>query len=513
MEASKALQSLKVPKLKARCKEVNMPPFCITSTDDQLRIPNFSKLSKADLIAKILEATTTAGHSTDTTTITHPTVQATPTTLDEPNGTKKASGEKSDPKKKEGNVKKRKATDQPGPSSKSSQECSAKEVDHATDSTQPQEPPPPKSVSTSLPDDSAGSADAAPSGRTKTAKTKESASVKPKAPKKTLAPTSMIESSSEPQTKTKPQVMPKPRSNPKPPLVLKSQDVAQAQTDPKAPTFWKTPTTATTSKPKARPSVLTAQVARPRFTGLVSTKPVDVPPPAPLPRDIEIDLSTFNARIKFIESHFLNTLFTLLHHYRAKPITSTYPCPPSFMKSPKYKHTSHLAFQGFHPDVYDTKDGFQVAIRFWIARLHSYMQLGSGEAWSGRAGGMGMLGPDMATWPAVIGVERVTEEVWAVRTEEELGEVRYLVMGEIGEVIASSKGITGDEVLVSGCVVRSDWAKYLGSRDRKSLESMVKTKESYYFPNGVAKGWAAKQSEGMVKIANRAVLASCALNR
>jgi hypothetical protein len=80
-------------------------------------------------------------------------------------------------------------------------------------------------------------------------------------------------------------------------------------------------------------------------------------------------------------------------------------------------------------------------------------------------------------------------------------------------VIASSKGITENEVLVCGCVVRSDWAKYLGSRDRKSLELMVKTKESYYFPNGVAKGWAAKQSEGMIKIANRAVLASCALNR
>lgn len=124
-----------------------------------------------------------------------------------------------------------------------------------------------------------------------------------------------------------------------------------------------------------------------------------------------------------------------------------------------------------------------------------------------------MFGPDLATWPAILGVERVTEEVWATRTEEDSVEVRYLVMGEIGEVVASSKGITGDEVLVSGCVVRSDWAKYLRSEDRKNLISMVKTKESYYFPNGIAKGWAEKQSEGMVKIANRAVLASCALNR
>jgi hypothetical protein len=468
-----------------------------------LKIPNFSKLSKADLIAKILEAT--AGQGTDAAT--HLPPQPTPITSDDPNDTKRQSGEKSEPKKKEGNVKKRKATDQPGPSSKSSGEASAKGMDIVTETPQSQQSDP-NPILTSVPNDSAGSADDPPPPNTKTIKTKEPALIKPKATKKTPAPDP---ASSKPQTKTKPQVISKPPSNPKPPLVLKSQDTTQAQTDPKAPTFWKTP--ATTNKSKARPSILTTQVARPRFTGLVSTKPIEAPTPAPRPQDIDIDLSTTDHRIKFIESHFLNTLFTLLHQYRAKPITSQYPCPPSFTKSPKYRYISHLAFQGFHPDVYDTKDGFQVAIRFWIARLHSYMQLGSGEAWSGRAGGMGMLGPDMATWPPVIGVERVTEEVWAVRTEEDSGEVRYLVMGEIGEVVASSKGITGDEVLVSGCVARSDWAKYLGSRDRKSLESMVKTKESYYFPNGVAEGWAAKQSEGMVKIANRAVLASCALNR
>jgi hypothetical protein len=460
-------------------------------------------LSKADLIAKILEATAGSGQSTDTTTITHPTSQAVPIITNENMPTPQAGGA---PKKKEGNVKKRKATDQPGPSSKSSGEGSAKEMDIVTETPQSHAAPP-NPIPTSVPNDSAGSADDPPPPNTKTIKTKEPALIKPKATKKTPAPDP---ASSKPQTKTKPQVIPKPRSIAKPPLALKSQVITQAQSDPKAPSFWKNPTT---TKSKTQPSILTTQVARPRFTGLVSTKPVETSTPAPRPQDIEIDLSTFNARIKFIESHFLNTLFTLLHQYRAKPITSQYPCPPSFNKSPKYKHTSHLAFQGFHPDIYDTKDGYQVAIRFWIARLHSYMQLGSGEAWSGRAGGMGMLGPDMATWPAVIGVEKVTDEVWAVRTEEEIGEVRYLVMGEIGEVVASSKGITGDEVLVSGCVVRSDWAKYLGSRDRRSLESMVKTKESYYFPNGVAKGWAAKQSEGMVKIANRAVLASCALNR
>ena len=34
MEASKALQSLKVPELKARCKEVSITLFCHTLTDD-----------------------------------------------------------------------------------------------------------------------------------------------------------------------------------------------------------------------------------------------------------------------------------------------------------------------------------------------------------------------------------------------------------------------------------------------------------------------------------------------
>jgi hypothetical protein len=436
-------------------------------------------LSKADLIAKILEATSTAGQSTDTTTITHLTVQTTSNTLDDPNGTKRQSGEKSEPKKKEGNIKKRKATDQPGPSSKSSQEGTNMKVAATTDTTRSQEGQS-DSILTSLPNDARGSADVpqaplSPKAKTKTIKTREPAPAKSKATKKAPAPD--LTSSIKISPKTKPQVVPKPRSNPKPSLALKPQDTTQAQSDPKAPSFWKTSTT--TTKSKTRPSILTTQATRTRFTGLVSTKPVETSAPAPRPQDVEIDLSTFDARIKFVESHFLNTLFTLLHQYRAKPITSQYPCPPSFNESPKYKHTSHLAFQGFHPDVFDTKDGFQVAIRFWIARLHSYMQLGSGEAWSGRAGGMGMLGPDMATWPAVIGVEKVTEEIWAVRTEEEIGEVRYLVMGEIGEVVASSKGITGDEVLVSGCVVRSDWAKYLGSRDRRSLESMVKTKESY----------------------------------
>jgi len=477
----------------------------------KLKIPNFSKLSKADLIAKILEA----GNKTDSTTYPPPQAQAqahVPTADD--STSKQSSNEKEFPqKKKEGNIKKRKATDQPGPSTKSSQEQTTKPVG-ATDSTQSQtEAVPSRHASGNSSDADAKSLE--PTTCTKTVKPKPNAQAKPKPAKKTSVITSASnEGADKPKSRstTKTQIVAKPKPNPKPPLALNSlPPTSDTDAVPKAPVFWKTQTSASKSKLGSNKTLVNP--AQPRFTGLTQTKPVAVTPSAPLAPEIEVDLGTFTARIKYIESHFINSLHTLLHRYRAKSITTHYPCPASILKSSKYKQTSHLAFQGFNPDIYDSQAGFEVAIRFWIARLHSSMQLGSGEAWSGRAKEMGMLGPDMATWPPVIAVERVTEEVWAIVTEEGSGTVRYLVMGEIGEVVATSKGITGNEVLVSGCVVRSDWARYLGSRSHRSLESMVKTKESYYFPNGVAKAWAGKQSETMIKIANRAVLASCALNR
>ena len=476
----------------------------------KLKIPNFSKLSKADLIAKILEA----GNKTDNTTYPPPQAQAqahAPTADD--STIKQSSNEKEFPqKKKEGNVKKRKATDQPGPSTKSFQEQIFKPVG-ATDSAQPET----EAVTSRHAPSVSFDADKSIANTiiTKAVKPKSSAQAKPKPAKKTSVITSASnEGANKPKSRstTMTQIVAKPKPNPKPPFALDSlPPTIGTDAVPKAPVFWKTQTSASKSKSGSNKTLV--KPAQPRFTGLTQTKPVAVTPSAPLAPEIKVDLSTFTARIKYIESHFINSLHALLHRYRAKSITTNYPCPASFLKSSKYKQTSHLAFQGFNPDIYDSQAGFEVAIRFWIARLHSSMQLGSGEAWSGRAGEMGMLGPDMATWPPVIAVERVTEEVWAIVTEEGSGTVRYLVMGEIGEVVATSKGITGNEVLVSGCVVRSDWARYLGSRSQRSIESMVKTKESYYFPNGVAKAWAGKQSETMIKIANRAVLASCALNR
>lgn len=149
------------------------------------------------------------------------------------------------------------------------------------------------------------------------------------------------------------------------------------------------------------------------------------------------------------------------------------------------------------------------------------MQLGSGEAWSSNAKEMGILGPDLATWPPVLSVQQVTDEIWGVTTEEEGESVKYLVIGEMGEVVGSSKTKTGEDAigedLTYGCGVRGDWAKYLAgpAETRKKLGSMVKTKDSYGFPNGISSAWlaGAGRAQHLSRVAHRAVMASCALNR
>jgi hypothetical protein len=313
-----------------------------------------------------------------------------------------------------------------------------------------------------------------------------------------------------------------PKAYEKPKIIKKSAAVpGTTQSDSRPQAVAKPTSTKLPNKNKAKAATANLKsnsAAKPKFQALTRTKPVQPPIPVSQNQVIPIiDLTTPIARIEYLETHFLNSLFIKLHRYRAKPITGPcYPSPLSFSKSSKLPQLSHLAFQGFHPDVYFKIDseGFNVALRFWIARMHSYMQLGAGEAWSANAGGMGMMGSDMATWPPIMGVERVSEEIWAISTEEEDGKVRYLVIGEIGEVVVSSRGggAEGGE-LVSGCKLRNDWAKYLTASIRKKLEAMVKTKDSYGFPSGVARAWSAKQGEGMLKIARRAVLASCALSR
>ena len=146
------------------------------------------------------------------------------------------------------------------------------------------------------------------------------------------------------------------------------------------------------------------------------------------------------------------------------------------------------------------------------------MQLGSAEAWSARAGGLGVLGPDMATWPPVIGCQKVMGDIWRIQTLEGTKEVDYVILGFFGVVIGPSRdvrpvgGSSGEEGSVEGCKVRSDWVGYIANGAGVRVAGLVKSKDSYSFPGGISKSWRAGRSGMEVEIAERAVLASCALN-
>lgn len=255
-------------------------------------------------------------------------------------------------------------------------------------------------------------------------------------------------------------------------------------------------------------------VPRPRFKPLTvvgALKPVSRPEPLNAPA--AVDLGSASSRIQYIKSHFVNDLLTQLYSHRIRPIVGPpYPIPAGFPKS----LTAELAFQGLHPELYTTStpEAFRVALRFWIARLHSSLQLGSGEAWSAQAGGMGVLGPDISTWPPITACTCAVGDIWAITTNETGKQISYLVIGVIGEVIGHSRRLKGDEEgLVKGCQLRGDWARYVQEGGGRELSALVKSKDPHGFPGGISKAWRAKQSDTLVKVAERAVLASCALNR
>lgn len=427
---AKTLQGLKVPELKAKCKEVSQSYLDVQGElTVQLKIPNFFKLSKADLVTKILELskTTTIDLSARAPVSS---IAGAPSNILHTDVSNDATATDAGPtmaadRGKEGKVgkapSKRKASDEASTQKKIKCKIPATSKDLGRDLT------------TVIASQAPVMTNALIAASVKTTPV-------PVSPVPTIPP----------NYKT---AMAKPIPKPKSPL-LKTSVVS-----PQGPKTKTGP-----PKIKARTAAQEVKI-RPRFQGLLQTKtpqvalrPVDIPV---LP---EPKLASPTERIKFTETHFLNTLFTFLHKFRAKSIAGPeYPCPASFSQSPSSTTTTHLAFQGFHPDVYAKTDarGFMVAVRFWIARLHSYMQLGSGEAWSSNAKEMSILGPDLATWPPVMAVAQVTDEIWAVMTEEEGKEVKYLVIGEVGEVVASSKGEGNGVGLPHGCRVRGDWKKYL----------------------------------------------------
>ena len=285
------------------------------------------------------------------------------------------------------------------------------------------------------------------------------------------------------------------------------------------------------STPKAGITKLKSKSTQPRpeFKPLTIVRPTQTP--APLPPTIpetKIPLDSPTDRLTYLEGHFLNTVSIHLHSNRIKPILAPpYPTPTPY---PTSSITSHLAFQGLDPSLYTshTPEEFEVGLRFWIARLHTSLQLGSGDAWSAKAGGMGVMGPDMADWPPIIDCHRIVGDIWKIKTLGNGEEVAFIVVGCIGEVTGHSRVRTVDpkdpneeelglvEVEVEGCRVRSDWAGYINNGAKTDVGSLVKSKDSYNFPGGISKTWLARAGVGRsaidVRIAERSVLASCALN-
>ncbi|WWC95586.1 hypothetical protein V866_002451 [Kwoniella sp. B9012] len=237
-------------------------------------------------------------------------------------------------------------------------------------------------------------------------------------------------------------------------------------------------------------------------------------------------------RLDFLRNHFLNALFVDLNAAREIPILTT-PSPTLLRDSTTaVKSYQDLAFPGFGPAMFSknvSTEGFMVAIRFWLSRLHTLSQLGFTESWSVHGHGQGILGPDLSRWPQVLSCKKISENVWLIETgdneitSEDKSNIpnKFLTLGINGDVISSNldkyKGGS-----IHGCPVRHDWYKYILSDQPStpgitSLLDHVKTKDPSHHPHGIARAWKerveARGSAGqLIQIAKRAVLASCALN-
>lgn len=259
----------------------------------------------------------------------------------------------------------------------------------------------------------------------------------------------------------------------------------------------------------------------------------------------EFPEGTEENRIAHVKSHFVNRLFVRLNGTRNPPVLAP-PFPAPFSYPTQWD--GRLAFPGIHPNVFSVSNiALTVAMRFWVARAHTMFQLGAAQEWSVNANGIGLLGPDMAQWPPVMSCKKIVEELYLVTTREQPEGssinahsrephvyVRYIVLTETGDVIASSRQSPSDPQkavsaqLVEECVVRPDWYSYLqnaielespkingDSPTLSNLLSKVKTKDQADFPSGINKAWAEKQrqSQEALDVAKRVVLTSCMLNR
>ncbi|WVQ77699.1 hypothetical protein IAR50_007389 [Cryptococcus sp. DSM 104548] len=299
---------------------------------------------------------------------------------------------------------------------------------------------------------------------------------------------------------------------------------------PKAPLEAKTPLKTKSKTGRVGRGVFQALIPMPRSvqrpemgTALAALSSERHPSPAMTSQD----------KVHHISSHFINHAFARLHKYRIRPITSPpYPCSTTYSVEASTL-THNLPFQAIHPALYTSLSPFaalEVAIRFWTFRLHTHMYQGCGEAWSRMGGGLGLLGPDLSTWPAVVFCKRMTWDVWLVDTEcsregegssgaAKVHKERFLILEATGEVIAQasvqSERQDASERVIEGCRVRPDWYAWIQQGDAAPpLGDMIKTKEEEAYPGGISKAWQkeAGSNPELLKIAKRAVLASCALN-
>ncbi|WWC73688.1 uncharacterized protein I206_107660 [Kwoniella pini CBS 10737] len=240
-------------------------------------------------------------------------------------------------------------------------------------------------------------------------------------------------------------------------------------------------------------------------------------------------LATANDRKKSVRSSFLEEMFLHLNASRMKPISGPHSSPTLALNSDL--STLPVNFPGLGTALYDPatpKDAFIVALRFYIARLHTSMYQGSGESWSMYGRGVGLLGPDLSKWPIIIDCKHFSRDFWMVETDNlstlttsNLGITKYIAIGLNGDVIASS--LDGSEKNdIQGCPIRKDWYDYIitnpvNAEANEALLDHVRTKNLADYPHGIARAWQERvgiQSNGLklVEIAERAVLASCAIN-
>lgn len=250
-------------------------------------------------------------------------------------------------------------------------------------------------------------------------------------------------------------------------------------------------------------------------------------------------------RVIQMQNHFLNTLFMSLNRWRADPILSP-PFPSSINRKIHGDDiTTHLAFQGIHHSIYTSaiELAFQVSVRFWVFRIHTQMLQGCGEAWSALGAASGLMTADLCRWPTVTQCRRVSQDIWMVRTEangldppcvstrkvcatssggDSTIQQTYLVLEATGEVVAKSSSLQQDTYVVDGCAVRPDWFLYIQNTTSLGVGSSVfryvKTKDDHEYPQGISKSWRQRvmekgDLEGVLDVAERAVLASCSLNR